>query len=170
MKKVVISVTIIFLTTISVSIILWLVNQNFPATGEYEIIAVLGQDTPRISQLGPPPRVKLENDYQLMLEGPIYFDMRSPRWFDNARIEIEFQNGERTLKGLGGQVGASDWQYLLKEPLEIVDLGNGWQKAIFFFDLDQLHANRNINRFLVDTQGQTPQSLKIRSIKAFIRL
>ena len=56
--------------------ILWLVNLNFPRSGELEINAVLGQDLSIVSSLGPPERARLESDYQAILDNQIYFDLR----------------------------------------------------------------------------------------------
>lgn len=157
--------TILILSAIGLG--LWLVNKNFPATGQLEIKAILGQDQPMISSLGPEPRVKLENDYQIILDSPVYFDLRSSRWFKIARVELVYQEIDRQLINIAGKTGP-DWQYDEKEPTVILDLNNGYKKAVFDFSLDNLYRPKNISRFLISTQGEIRSELKIKSIKVIL--
>ena len=168
MKKFSLNLITIFLVSAAVGLGLWLVNKNFPASGFLEISAVLGQDRPAISRLGPDPRVKLENGVQAIIEGPVYFDLRAPRWFNQAHLEITYWPAGRTFKALGGKV-ADPWSYLIKEPLAVVAEENNWQTAIFEFDLNQLLSQKNVKRFVFDTQGETGQLLWLKSIKVILQ-
>ena len=140
-----------------------LFNLNFPADNALVIAASLGEDRPAISQIGPPPRQKLENDDQLILDSPVYFDVRTLPWFKQARIELIYQEGERKLIELGGQVGPG-WQYYLVKPVSVISLADGWQKATFYFDLQILLKPKNMTRFLISTSGQPQDQLKIKAL------
>lgn len=148
----------------AISLGLWLLNKNFPATGQLEVNAVLGKDQPMISQLGPLPRVRLVENYQIILDSPVYFDLRSTRWFKQAKVELIYQEASRKLEGMAGKVGAG-WQYQVTKPFVVIDQDDGFKKAIFIFDLTALYQQKNIRRFLISSLGEPKTELKIKSIK-----
>ena len=167
MKQIILKIINLTLILIVIGLGLWLVNINVPASGQLEINAVLGKDQRAISSLGPPPRLRLQTGYQEILENPVYFDLRSLRWFKQIRIDLVYQEGSRQLVGMAGKVGP-DWQYLEKQPLAVLDLENGWKKATFNFESDALYSNKNIKRFLISTTGESGDVLKIKSIKIIL--
>lgn len=149
---------------------LWLINQNYPASEELQIQAVLDKDSPMISRLGPPVRVKMEKDFAAVLETPIYFDLRSLPWFKQAQLELVFFQQGLTLEGIGGQT-AKGWQYDVQKPILVTDLGDGWQKAIFNFDLTKIYQQKNVRRFIISTQptrGESDSSLNLKSLKIIL--
>jgi hypothetical protein len=166
-KSVIIKIIRIFFALVVTGGVLWLFNMNFPMSRQIEVNAVLGRDKPMISRLGPDPRLKIEDDYQIILENPVYFDLRSLSWFTQSRIEIVYQEWGRKLVGMAGKVGA-EWQYLEIKPLMISDYGDGWQQAVFSFDMTKLYHERNIRRFIISTEGETGSQLKIKSIKVIL--
>ncbi|OGY43532.1 MAG: hypothetical protein A2731_03830 [Candidatus Buchananbacteria bacterium RIFCSPHIGHO2_01_FULL_39_8] len=168
MKKSLLKIISLLLIIAAGGLVLWLINKNFPATGQLEIEAVLGQDQPIISRLGPDPRLKLGNDYQIVLDSPVYFDLRSPRWFDQARIELIYKEGGRKLEYLAGRVGP-EWQYNPQAATVITDLEDGWKKAVFDFDLNTLYEEKNVKRFLISTQGEIRQELYLKPIKVILK-
>lgn len=149
---------------------LWLINQNYPSSGQLQIEAVLGKDSPMISRLGPAVRVKIEKDYARVLETPIYFDLRSLPWFKQAQLELIFSKQGLALEGIGGQT-AKGWQYDVQKPILMTDLGAGWQQAVFNFDLTKIYQQKNIRRFIISTQptrGEGDSSLNIKSLKLIL--
>lgn len=167
MKKLLLKIINILLILVAIGLGFWLVNKNFPATGQLEVNAILGQDKPAISGLGPPPRVKMVDGYQLILDSPVYFDLRVPRWWNQARIELIYQEVDRQLIELAGKVGP-EWQYDPKKPVITIDLGDGFKQAIFEFDLNTLYQKKNIRRFLISTAGELRDEIKIKSIKVIL--
>jgi len=141
----------------------WIIFKNFPATGEVSYTMQLGSDTRAVTRLGPDPRLRTGEGYQEVLEGPIYFDVRIMPWQQRAKIEIEYQEIDRTLNRIGGKV-ADPWQFDLRLPVETIDLSGGWKRATFISDLAPLLAPKNSYRFLIDTTGGTGQVMLIRSI------
>ncbi len=160
--------TFILLILTAVGLGLWLAYKNFPISGQLEIKAALGRDRPMISQLGPEVRVKLINDYQAVLESPVYFDLRSMPWFKTASLYLVFQEAGATLEGIGGQVGWG-WEYQLQKPEVVNNLGDGWDEARFSFDLKSIYQQKNIRRFLVSIgSAQEDGELRIKSLKIIL--
>jgi hypothetical protein len=146
---------------------LWLVNINFPKTGRIQLTQIPGQDTPAISRLGPEGRVKLEKDYQAVIDHPVYFDIRSLPWFNRARIKLTYQPNGRLLAGLAGQSGPG-WQYSVSKPIAVKDAADGFKEAVFDFDLNQVWAQKNVRRFLLATQKEADNvqgELRIKSLQ-----
>jgi len=94
--------------------------------------------------------VKGLNQYwQQIKQEPVYFEVRVPQKFEQAEVEITYQNPAKTLLQLGlNTTGAGDWNYWLK-PLDnpllnnlswfrVDDNARGtlWQKNKEFLNLD----------------------------------
>jgi len=170
MHKKLLKIINIFLILAAVGLGLWLINQNYPSSGQLQIEAVLDKDSPMISRLGPAVRVKIEKDYARVLETPIYFDLRSLPWFKQAQLELIFSKQGLALEGIGGQT-ARGWQYDVQKPILVTDLGTGWQRAVFNFDLTKIYQQKNIRRFIISTQptrGENDSSLNIKSLKLIL--
>lgn len=165
-KPLLLKIINIFLILTAIGFGLWLVNQNFPLSGQIEINAIAAKDQPMLSRLGPEVRVRQEKDYQVILETPVYFDLRFLPWFKQARVQLVFQAVGSKLLGLGGQTGP-EWGYDVKKPVLINDLGNGWQEAIFDFDLTKVYQQKNVRRFLISTDPRQGE-LKIKSLKIIL--
>jgi len=166
MKKFWLKIINLLLILSALGLGLWLINQNFPSYGQLIVEPALGQDQPMISRLGPDPRVTLAADYQAILESPVYFDLRSMPWFTKARIYFVFQAVGLDLEGIGGQVGPG-WQYDLQDPILVQDLGDGWQKAVFDFDLTKIYQQKNVRRFLISLQGEEGE-LRMKAFKIIL--
>lgn len=136
-----------------VGLILWLINLNFPSSGEMEVNAVLGKDLPIISSLGPSERLKLETDHQAILDNQVYFNLRAMPWFKEAVIYMDYQEDGRKLDGIGGKV-SRDWNYQIEKPMAVVDGGNEFLTAVFKFDLNKFYKPKNMTRFLISTSEQ----------------
>ncbi|MFA6382109.1 MAG: hypothetical protein WCX08_02460 [Candidatus Buchananbacteria bacterium] len=138
-----------------IGLLLWLVNKNFPLSGQLEITGQPGKDLPMLSRLGPDPRIKLVKDYQIVLDNQVYFDLRSLPWFEKIRIKLIFRPAGRKLDGIGGQTGPG-FQYDLKKPLLITDVSGNWQEAIFDFSAAKIYQQKNVRRFLISSSQIDP--------------
>ncbi|MFA6410187.1 MAG: hypothetical protein WCW26_01270 [Candidatus Buchananbacteria bacterium] len=159
----------LILTLGLVALLFWLTNKNFAGGGNLVVQATFGKDKPMISQLGPESRLRTEADYQTVLDDQVYFDLRSMPWFSKIRVSMVFLPVSRSLDGLGAQTGPG-WQYDVKKPLLVSDLGAGWQKAVFDFERDKVYHSKNVERFLILTKptNQTSGELKIKSIEVIL--
>ena len=163
MRKVFLQTLNLLLILAAIGLGLWLVNQNFPAANQLAVAATLGEDTPMLSSLGPPPRLTLDYPHQLILDTPVYFDLRSLPWFTRARVELRYREEGRTLVGLAGKVG-EPWQYAPVMPLLVTTDEDGWQRAIFDVDLTNLMRPKNVRRFLIETVGPAGRALRLKSL------
>ncbi|MFA6254775.1 MAG: hypothetical protein WC675_01925 [Patescibacteria group bacterium] len=164
-------ITFILLILASGGLLLWLVNTNIPSSGELVVEMKLGKDQTMITQLGPAVRVKLNADYQTVLESPVYFDLRSMPWFTKAQVRLVYQEAGLELTGLGGQTGPG-WGYDPQKPLVISDLAEseeGFQEAVFTFDLTKIYQQKNVRRFLIATDPTGGGGeLRIKSLKIIL--
>jgi len=163
-------ITFTLFALVTVGLLLWLANINIPYGGELIVEMKLGEDQPMITQLGPAVRVKSGAEYQTILETPVYFDLRSMPWFTQAQIRLVYQEAGLELAGLGGQTGPG-WGYDLQKPLVFNDLvlaKEGWQEAIFNFDLTKIYQQKNIRRFLLATDPIGGGELKIKNLKIIL--
>jgi len=170
MKQTWLKIINIFLVLSAIGLVLWLFNKNFSAYDTLIIEASLGEDKAEISRLGPDPRVKLENDYQIIYETPIYFDLRTLPWFEQAQVYLIYQEVGQELVGLGGRSGPA-WQYEVLSPVVVTDLADNWHKAVFSFDLDKVYQQKNISRFLISTKSLDQENkgeLRIRQLKVIL--
>lgn len=168
MRRIWLKIINIFLVLVAIGFILWLLNKNVSYQGSFIIVMDFKKDQPMITRLGPGPRIKLENDYALILESPVYFDLRSLPWFKQAEVYLIFLEEGQKLEGIGGQVGEG-WQYELQKPVVVIDEA-GWQQAVFDFDLTKVYQQKNIRRFLISIQ-QTEEGgkLKIKALKIVLK-
>ena len=164
MKKILPKIVALILTLAAIGLGLWLVNKNLPATNQLVVAAEFGRETPMLSSLGPPPRLTLDYPHQLILDSPVYFNLRSLSWFTRGRIELVYREEGRTLVSLAGKVG-EPWQYATLPPLVITKDDEGWQHAIFDVDLTSLYHPKNIRRFLIDTSGPVGQPLRLQRLQ-----
>ncbi len=152
-KKILLKIINLLLIVAAAGLGLWLLNMNFPANRQLEINMIAGKNQPMISRLGPDPRIRLEKDYQVILDSPVYFDVRALSWFQNAKIQVVYQEAGRKLDSLAGQNGPG-WQYLEKKPYATFETDGGFRVALFEFDLAGLYQQKNIYRFLISSGGE----------------
>lgn len=168
MRRVIVHSCLIILVVGAIGLGLWLLNNNFPSSDQIVITATLGSDRPMISSLGPPSRLKLDYPHQLILDKPVYFDLRSMPWFTRARIELVYREEGRTLVSMAGKVG-EPWQYATFKPFVVTTDTDGWQHAIFDVDLTSLYHPKNVRRFLIDTDGPVGAVLRLKTLQVILQ-
>ncbi len=164
MQKILLKTVTLLLTLAAIGLGLWLGNKNFPATNQLGVAAELGRAAPMLSSLGPPLRLTLDYPHQLILDAPVYFDLRSVSWFTRARLELVYREEGRTLVSVAGK-GGEPWQYATSRPLLVTTDDEGWQHSIFEVDLTSLYHPKNIRRFLIDTSGPVGRPLRLKSLQ-----
>ena len=160
-----------FLISLAVFLLVWLGVKNYPHYGAVKITAELGQSTPLISSLGPEVRTKLGDDYQAVLESPVYFDLRVMPWFNKAEVAVVYASvGQHDLVGLGRHTGPG-FSYQVVPPKLVQAVAGGNTKAIFEFNLRDFYQEKNIYRFLLDTsvhQYQPGNELQIKELSVIL--
>lgn len=170
MKKPALILTIL-LGGLALLLLFWLVLANVPYLGVFKIEAQLGQSTPLVSSLGPEVRTKLVDNYQAVLESPVYFEFRALPWFNQARVIVVYQVVQgHDLVGLGRHTGPG-FSYELQAPVAVLENQDGSAKAFFDFDLTQFYQEKNIYRVLLDTtahQHEVGSELRILAISVIL--
>jgi len=141
-----------YLVFISVIILgLWLINLNFPINGQRHLSLNFFQDQPMTSKLGPGDRLKQKDDLALIIDHPVYFDLRVLPWFNQARITLIYQSNGRLLEGLGYQTGPG-FSFSVIKPISVKEIDQNFSEALFIFDLNKVFTLRNVTRFLIASQ------------------
>ena len=133
-----------------------LVRKDLVLDGSVDYVYDFKRPVATLTELFPANRlsaifkVKDFNQYwQQIKQEPVYFEVRVPQKFDQAEVEITYQNPAKTLIQLGlNTVGEEDWNYWLK-PLDnpllnqlnwfrVGDDARGtlWQRTKEFLNLD----------------------------------
>lgn len=157
----------------AVFLVVWLVINNIPHYGIFSIEVTLGQSTSIISNLGPEVRTKVTDDYEAILESPIYFEVRAMPWYNKATVYVTYEPmGEHELVGLGRHIGPG-FNYKVHLPQIIRDLENNNLKAVFEFNLNEFYQEKNVYRFLIDTSRHSyveGDELRIKELKVILSL
>ncbi len=100
----------------------YLVNREFVFSGRLEIETDFSQPLPRVGDFFPWDRVSINQKDSLgysasIIGEPVYFDLKLPRPFKQARAEISYENKGVSVFQIGVQASAYDWEYQLK-PIE----------------------------------------------------
>ncbi|MDD3284516.1 MAG: hypothetical protein PHZ07_02880 [Patescibacteria group bacterium] len=90
----------------------WLIKKDLILDGKLIINSDLTKTTPMISIIYPEHRVEKGNEYYNIIEEPVYFNLRSPIKFDEANIEIEFQNEGANIIQLSVADNGEGWSYI----------------------------------------------------------
>jgi len=151
----------LFLAAVPLAIAIFLVYKNFFSL--IEIQAQLTKDSPAMSMLGPEPRVRQTNSGAEILDSPVYFDLRTMPWQNNAEIKIIYKENGRMLEALGIKTGPQ-WQYLLNKNFTKKEAGDGFFESEFRFDLNDAYGEKNIKRMIISTNGYSGQALTIKSL------
>jgi len=98
---------------------LWIFNKYFSPLGKLTVVYDFKDDSEYISHLEPwqrllPPE-ELNGDWvQSIKDDLVYFDVKSPRWFQKANVEITFQNQDQPIIEIGARVKGNEKGYFDK--------------------------------------------------------
>lgn len=107
-KKTITIINIIGIVIIIASVFYFL-QKDLVLSNRLELKSDFSKKNPMFSVLFPEQRLIKNSDGFIINESPVYFDLRSPIKFDNAKITIEFQNPESTDILLSVQTDQGDW-------------------------------------------------------------
>lgn len=157
----------------AVFLITWLVINNIPHYGIFSVEATLGQSTSIISNLGPEVRTIVADDYEAILESPVYFEVRAMPWYNKATVYVTYEPvGDHELLGMGRHTGPG-FSYKVHLPQIIRGLDSDDRKVIFEFDLNEFYQEKNVYRFLIDTSRHSyveGDELRIKELKVILSL
>ena len=171
----------IFINSLGIIIIILiissLIKKDLVLEGKLTIESDLTDKLPMISILFPEHRVEKEDTYYIIQDEPVYFTVRSPIKFDQAEVEIEFQNGKQKIIGLGIATEEEGWNFeshtLYNETLNNIDwygMSDGintlYQKNKKFEDIDSFLEVSNKTEGLGAYDFDLGESFKIPNYQA----
>lgn len=136
--------------------------------------ARLDAATPAISVFGPPSRVVLAPDAVRVVGEPIYVNVRLPRWFRRATVDLAYENPDGLPLRLGVVTHPTAWQFVFPAPEESNPVGafplpteGELEGAHVSFDLQRAwQVERNVSRFIITAPGASSEHpVIIRSLR-----
>ena len=78
-------------------------------------VAKLDRATPSVSTFGPPARVVLAREGVRVVGEPVYVNVRMPRWFSRAVVEIVYENPTALAEvAVGPRTDPTQWLFELR--------------------------------------------------------
>ncbi|MDO8462782.1 MAG: hypothetical protein Q7S96_00710 [bacterium] len=101
---------------VAVGFLLILALRDLQLDRRFDVVAQLDRATPYLSFLGPPVRVELSADRVNVIGEPVYVNLRIPRWFRRATVELRYENpGDIPLR-FGVRTHPTQWAFQFPEP------------------------------------------------------
>jgi hypothetical protein len=107
----------------------------------------------KITELSPGDRLfpieKFDNFCQQKIAiSPVYFDVRTPQYFDKAILEVKYKNLAEQKFQFGPQTIKNEWQWFLVDVKQTEKEGD-WQIGRAEFDLRGVYQNLTVMRWLI---------------------
>ncbi len=116
---------------IAIKILLWTIPFAFLIIATWHYYGLSGTlslervfSTPHsmIGDLVPSARVKIQNELPVIIDEPVYVDIRMPRYFNTVTLKLAYDAPEGTMVQLGAKLKSDDtitdaWKYDIR-PLE----------------------------------------------------
>ncbi|MDO8622079.1 MAG: hypothetical protein Q7R80_02515 [bacterium] len=101
-----------------------------------DVVARLDRATPYLSLLGPPVRVGLLADRVNVIGEPVYVNLRIPRWFRRATVELRYENPGQLPLRFGVRTHPVLWAFEFPEPESLplalpLPVGGGEKEKVF---------------------------------------
>lgn len=159
----------------------WLFDRYFVPSGKLEVVYDFKKDSPFISSFHPEARVEdIEKNisrnfyYQRIKEEPVYFEVKTPRYFQKATVTLEYQNPEQPIFELGIQKSKDEWDFLLR-PLENKFIDNSdWfrledkEKGIIFLQRSKIVEEGNTSQQAGEEELEEVREKEYQSIDDFL--
>ena len=103
----------IFLFLGLAGVVFWLLWMAVVPNGEIEYYTDFGDDNFFIRKFSPEERVEKRNKEIKLIANPVYFNLRTPRTFDQAELSLKYQNKSESVVEVGPLVDKDLWRYRL---------------------------------------------------------
>ena len=87
-----------------------------------------------------------------MVIDPVYFDLRLPQKFDQARIKLWYQKESQTSLQIGPALDLGNWQWQLQD-IHYLTTKDNWLFGTAQYDLTHVQMDNNRLRFLISSPG-----------------
>jgi len=145
-----------------------LVLRDLQLDRRLDVVARLDRATPYVSLLGPPVRVGLSADRVQVIGDPVYVNLRIPRWFRRATLELRYENPYALPLRVGVRTHPTLWALQFPTPSSSPPESGGGSFVLRVpFDLQRAwQVERNVYRFVLSTPGARPeQPLTIHALR-----
>ncbi|MFH1430587.1 MAG: hypothetical protein ABIG71_03645 [Candidatus Uhrbacteria bacterium] len=137
----------------------------------------LDRATPYLSTFGPAPRVETDGASVRLIGEPAYVDLRMPRWFHDATIELTYENPSAVPFRLGVRTHPTVWQFdvktidggdvngmVLERHMDVVSPRDG--VVVVPFTFSRSWQDRNVYRLIFSAPGVSEeQPITIRGMR-----
>ena len=147
----------IVLILIPVIVLGCLVHKDISPSGYLKVDYDFCREDPFISKFSPMGRVlEIERDRgecsQIMVIDPVYFDVRLPQSFSQAKLKVWYMKSDGVELKIGPRFNRNEWQWLLQD-IEYTGEEDGWMMGETEYDLSYISLDRNRIRFLISSAG-----------------
>ena len=95
-----------------------------------------------------------------MVIDPVYFDVRLPQKFDQARLKLWYQKDPATPLRIGPAINLSNWQWQLID-ISYLTAEEDWLFGTTEYNLKNIQLDKNNLRFLISSPGLDTSGQKI---------
>lgn len=148
------------LIAIPVVVLFWLITKDFAFSGKLSVAYDFSHDSPFVKRLWPPGRLrditydKKTHDYfQRMFVEPVTFDVRLPRKFQAATVDLVYKKDEAQPLRLGVRLDPEKWSWAIYDVKPISQEGEWMVGRVRFDDLTTADFSGQKLHFLVNAPG-----------------
>ncbi len=145
---------------IPVVVFFWLFAKDFAFSGKLVMSYDFSHDSPFIKRLWPPGRLHdIEYDaathdyFQGMFVEPVTFDVKLPRRFTSATVELVYKKSADQPLRLGVRLDPEKWSWAIRDVVPIGTKGEWTVGQVQFDDLATADFSGNKLHFLLNAPG-----------------
>jgi len=151
----------IILILIPIVILGWLAYKHITPSGILKVDYDFCAEDPFISKFSPMGRVldiekikhqKLKICTQAMVIDPVYFDVRLPQSFEQARITLWYKKDPDIPLRIGPRFNPNEWIWNLQD-IKFERTEADWEIGTITADLSHIQMDNNRLRFLISSPG-----------------
>lgn len=123
-----------------------------------DLEARLDRATSYLSLFGPPARVDASSSDVVVVGEPVYVNLRIPRWFRRATVELEYENPSDLPITFGVRTHPIQWAFQFPDVQDCSTPGVGQKCMRIPFNLQRAwRVERNVYRFVLSAPGVSPE-------------
>lgn len=166
----------IVLIAIPVVVFFWLLAKDFAFSGRLVMVYDFSRDSPFVKRPWPPGRLhpieydkKTRDYFQRMFVEPVTFDVKLPRKFKSATVELVYKKDTEQQLRLGIRMHPKKWAWEIRDLEEREE--DGWTVGrVVFENLSTVDFAGNKLHFLVNAPGlfETKREILLTEIRVVV--
>lgn len=150
----------LLLIAIPVAVFFWLLAQDLAISGKLVMTYDFSHDSPFVKRLWPPGRLrtisydtKIDDAFQSMFADPVTFDVKLPRAFERATVDLLYKKDPEQTLSIGMRTDPKAWAWDIR-PIMPVDSEGSWTVGrVQFNDLSAADFSNSRLHFLLNAPG-----------------